>query len=223
MIEPIGEIRTPFPEKFGIPRQSGVVPELEGQIILDKKYRVMEAFRGIEDYEYLWLLWQFDIPEKEDFTPTVRPPRLGGNARMGVFATRSPFRPNAIGLSCVKMQRLEETDEGPILHVSGVDLRDRTKILDIKPYLPYADAHPDARTGFAGQVVYAQQEVVADQAVLEGIPKDDATVIIQLLEQDPRPHYQQDETRIYGMDYDRYDVKFKVEDGKIRLLSIKER
>ena len=223
MIEPIGEIRTPFPEKFGIPRQSGVVPELEGQIILDKKYRVMEAFRGIEDYEYLWLLWQFDIPEKEDFTPTVRPPRLGGNTRMGVFATRSPFRPNAIGLSCVKMQRLEETDEGPILHVSGVDLRDRTKILDIKPYLPYADAHPDARTGFAGQVVYAQQEVVADQAVLEGIPKDDATVIIQLLEQDPRPHYQQDETRIYGMDYDRYDVKFKVEDGKIRLLSIKER
>ena len=223
MIEPIGEIRTPFPEKFGIPRQSGVVPELEGQIILDKKYRVMEAFRGIEDYEYLWLLWQFDIPEKEDFTPTVRPPRLGGNTRMGVFATRSPFRPNAIGLSCVKMQRLEETDEGPILHVSGVDLRDRTKILDIKPYLPYADAHPDARTGFAGQVVYAQQEVVADQAVLEGIPKDDAAVIIQLLEQDPRPHYQQDETRIYGMDYDRYDVKFKVEDGKIRLLSIKER
>jgi len=223
MIEPIGEIRTPFPEKFGIPRQSGVVPELEGQIILDKKYRVMEAFRGIEDYEYLWLLWQFDIPEKEDFTPTVRPPRLGGNTRMGVFATRSPFRPNAIGLSCVKMQRLEETDEGPILHVSGVDLRDRTKILDIKPYLPYADAHPDARTGFAGQVVYAQQEVVADQAVLEGIPKDDAAVIIQLLEQDPRPHYQQDETRIYGMDYDKYDVKFKAEEGKIRLLSIKER
>lgn len=223
MIEPIGEIRTPFPEKFGIPRQSGVVPELEGQIILDKKYRVMEAFRGIEDYEYLWLLWQFDIPEKEDFTPTVRPPRLGGNTRMGVFATRSPFRPNAIGLSCVKMQRLEETDEGPILHVSGVDLRDHTKILDIKPYLPYADAHPDARTGFAGQVVYAQQEVVADQAVLEGIPKDDAAVIIQLLEQDPRPHYQQDETRIYGMDYDKYDVKFKAEDGKIRLLSIKER
>ena len=223
MIEPIGEIRTPFPEKFGIPRQSGVVPELEGRIILDKKYRVMEAFRGIEDYEYLWLLWQFDIPEKEDFTPTVRPPRLGGNTRMGVFATRSPFRPNAIGLSCVKMQRLEETDEGPILHVSGVDLRDRTKILDIKPYLPYADAHPDARTGFAGQVVYAQQEVVADQAVLEGIPKEDAAVIIQLLEQDPRPHYQQDETRIYGMDYDRYDVKFKAEEGKIRLLSIKER
>ena len=223
MIEPIGEIRTPFPEKFGIPRQSGVVPELEGQIILDKKYRVMEAFRGVEDYEYLWLLWQFDIPEKEDFTPTVRPPRLGGNTRMGVFATRSPFRPNAIGLSCVKMQQLEETDEGPILHVSGVDLRDRTKILDIKPYLPYADAHPDARTGFAGQVVYAQQEVVADKEVLEGIPKDDAAVIIQLLEQDPRPHYQQDETRIYGMDYDRYDVKFKAEDGKIRLLSIKER
>ncbi|MCR5278407.1 MAG: tRNA (N6-threonylcarbamoyladenosine(37)-N6)-methyltransferase TrmO [Lachnospiraceae bacterium] len=211
----IAKIYTDFPEKFGIPRQSGLV-DLPGRIVFEKEYRNPEGVKGIEGFTHLWLLWHFDVPETDGFNATVRPPRLGGNETMGVFATRSPFRPNPIGLSSVRLERVEFTEEGPVLHVSGADLRNGTEIYDIKPYLPYADSHPDAACGFTGGTEDEPLEVSFAVEIPAELKQKEST-LTKVLSLDPRPHYQDDPDRIYGMAYAGYNVKFKVNG---RLLSV---
>lgn len=220
----IAYIKTEFPSKFGIPRQSGLA-DTPGQIIFEEDYRNADAVRGMEQYSHLWLLWQFsEIEEKavgENFSPTVRPPRLGGNERTGVFATRSPFRPNPIGLSCVKLRGVTMDERyGPVLHVSGADLMDGTPILDIKPYLPYVDAHPEARGGFSDKVKGYHLEVEIAEQLCAKIPAKDIDILKEILSQDPRPSYQNDPERIYGMEYGGMEIKFKVEDGKLIVCDI---
>lgn len=216
----IARIRTDFPTKFGIPRQSGLA-DAPARIIFEPEYRNADALRGIEGYTHLWLLWHFSEAERDGWSPTVRPPKLGGNQRMGVFATRSPFRPNAIGLSSVRLERVElHTPEGPVLQVRGADLMDGTPILDIKPYLPYTDAHPDAAGGFAAQAL--QQTVAVDclPALLARLPADRRQALLDVLTQDPRPGYQHEPGRVYGFPFAGFEVRFTVEDGRLTVVSI---
>ena len=212
----IARIQTDFPDKFGIPRQSGLVQELQGKIVFEPEFRSPEAVRGLDAFSHIWLLWQFSKAHKARWSPTVRPPRLGGDKRVGVFATRSPFRPNDIGLSSVRLQRVEiDSHDGPVLYVSGADLVDGTPIYDIKPYLPYVDCHPDATEGYTSQTRLHQLQVEFPAELLARYPQDKQAAIVHVLEQDPRPAYINDPERIYGLSFAGYDVKFKVEGDRL--------
>lgn len=208
----IARVYTDFPSKFGIPRQSGLA-ETGGRIVFEKEYRSREAVRGLEEYSHLWILWEFSEAVREDWSPTVRPPRLGGNRRVGVFATRSPFRPNPIGLSCVRLESIEFTEEGPVLHVSGADMLDGTPVYDIKPYLPYVDSHPEAEGGFAEKVKEYGLELDFPQEWLEKVPEKKREPLKQILSQDPRPSYQKDSERVYGMEFAGMEIKFQVKEN----------
>ena len=209
-MHPIAHIESCFATKFGIPRQAGIV-DTPARIVFEPEYRVPEAVRGLEDFEYIWLIWQFSEAVRQGWSPTVRPPRLGGNRRMGVFATRSPFRPNAVGLSSVRLTAIEQHDTlGAVLHVTGADLMDGTPIYDIKPYLPYTDSHPDARSGFAPQAADTLLEVQCPQELLEVLPPALRPSLTALLAHDPRPQYQHDPGRLYGMEYGGCEIKFRV-------------
>lgn len=216
----IAKIHTGFSSKFGIPRQSGLVPSLKAKIVFEPAYRNPDALRGLTDFSHIWLLWEFSEAKRDTWSPTVRPPRLGGNRRMGVFATRSPFRPNPIGLSCVKLERVEQQSaEGPLLYISGADLLNGTPIYDIKPYLPFADSHPEAAGGFADGVRGHGLIVNCPAHLLESIPPQHRQAVMDILAQDPRPSYQQDAKRIYGMEYAGLEIRFTV-DGDI--LTVRE-
>ena len=211
----IARIRSDFPTKFGIPRQSGLVEDLRATVVFEPEYRNPDALRGLEEFSHLWLIWQFSQAVRETWSPTVRPPRLGGNTRMGVFATRSPFRPNPIGLSCVRLVGMEKDPElGHVLVVAGADLMDGTPILDIKPYLPYADSHPEALGGFTGNVGGKVLEVDFPPELLERVPEDKREALIGVLSRDPRPSYQHDPERVYGMAFAGLEVRFSV-DGDV--------
>ena len=247
-IAPIAHIRTDFPEKFGIPRQPGVVEELKGRIVFEPEYRNPDMIRGLEEFSHIWLIWEFsenlDSEGNARWSPTVRPPRLGGNERLGVFATRSPFRPNPIGLSVVKIEKIsEEKGSGPVIQVLGADMVDGTPIYDIKPYIPYADSIPEAKGGFTDNMEYKtlkvewrlgdtdtslcgfeQTENTTDVLLgsmrLEDIPEDTKVSLEKILANDPRPHYQNDQDRVYGMSYAGYEVKFKVTGEVLTVLSV---
>lgn len=207
----IAHIHSDFPEKFGIPRQSGIVDELQSTVVFEPEYRNPDAFRGLEGFSHLWLLWQFSECADKDWSPTVRPPRLGGNTRMGVFATRSPFRPNHIGLSCVRLLKMDfESENAPILHVSGADLMDGTPILDVKPYLPYADSVPNATGGFALQSKDDILKVEFPEELLLKLPAEKHKALLRVLAQDPRPAYQADSERVYGFSFAGFTVRFTV-------------
>ncbi len=211
----IARIRSDFPTKFGIPRQSGLVEDLRATVVFEPEYRNPDALRGLEEFSHLWLIWQFSQAVRDTWSPTVRPPRLGGNTRMGVFATRSPFRPNPIGLSCVRLAGMEKDPElGHVLVVAGADLMDGTPILDIKPYLPYADSHPEALGGFTGNVGGKVLEVEFPPELLERVPEDKREALIGVLSRDPRPSYQHDPERVYGMAFAGLEVRFSV-DGDV--------
>ncbi|EGC01966.1 tRNA (N6-threonylcarbamoyladenosine(37)-N6)-methyltransferase TrmO [Ruminococcus albus] len=217
----IAKIHTDLPTKFGLPRQSGLVEELEGLIVFEPAYRDPEALRGIEGFSHLWLIWEFSEAKRTTWSPTVRPPRLGGNKRMGVFATRSPFRPNPIGLSCVKLLGVEKTpDNGTVLRVGGADLMDGTPIFDIKPYLPLADCKPDATGGFAAEKAGYSLKVDFPAELLAKVPTDKHAALKALLAQDPRPAYQHDPSRIYGFGFAGLEVRFRVEDNTLHVTEI---
>lgn len=217
----IAHIHTEFPTKFGVPRQSGIIETLHGTIIFTPEYRNHEAIRGLEEFSHLWLIWEFSEAKRDTWSPTVRPPRLGGNIRKGVFATRSPFRPNPIGLSSVKLEKIE-TDPtlGPVLHVSGADLMDGTPIYDIKPYIVYTDSHPDAISGFASTPAESLLEVVIPDELLPKIPENQKESLISVLAHDPRPQYQEDPDRVYGMQFSDLEIKFKVEGSLLTVLGV---
>ncbi len=221
-VKVIARIRSDFPEKFGIPRQSGLVPELRAKVVFEPEFCSADALRGIEGFSHLWLIWQFSAAVRDTWSPTVRPPRLGGNERVGVFATRSPFRPNAIGLSCVKLEGVRHEDGlGDVLIVSGADLMDGTPIYDVKPYLPYADAHPEALGGFAP----SPKETIAVDCppeLLAKLPEGRREALLGVLAQDPRPQYQHDPERVYGMCFGGWDVKFRVRGETLEVLSLAE-
>lgn len=220
-IKKIAEIKNGFSEKFGIPRQSGLCDKVLSRIVFEPEFRVREAFRGLEDFSHIWIIWQFSEAVRKDWSPTVRPPRLGGNKRIGVFATRSPFRPNPLGLSCVRLERIEYTDElGPVLVVSGADLMDGTPIYDLKPYIPYADIREDATEGFTGNVqrVYLDVELSDDFKAVLG--NENTEAVRQILSEDPRPAYQNDPERIYKMSYNGFGVAFCVCDGKATVTDV---
>ena len=220
----IAHIHTAFPTKFGIPRQSGLVEELRGEIIFTPEYRNPDALRGLEDFSHIWLVWQFSGAVRENWSPTVRPPRLGGNERVGVFATRSPFRPNAIGLSCVKLEGVRHEDGlGDVLIVSGVDLMDGTPIFDIKPYLPYVDAYPDARGGFTDTTKEYALQVVCPDALLCKVPENKRAALSGVLKNDPRPAYQHDPERVYGMEFSGLEVHFVVDGAVLTVTGITRR
>ncbi|MBQ3498496.1 MAG: tRNA (N6-threonylcarbamoyladenosine(37)-N6)-methyltransferase TrmO [Clostridia bacterium] len=215
----IGRIVTDFSSKFGLPRQSGLV-DITGKIVFEEEFRVPEAFRGLEEFSHIWLVWQFSETIREKWSPTVRPPKLGGNKRVGVFATRSPFRPNPIGLSSVKLERIEySSSEGPVLYVSGCDLMDGTPIYDIKPYLPYSDSHSDASGGFTDTLDGRSIEVVIPDDLLSVIPEDKRETLIGVLSQDPRPSYQNDSDRVYGFGFAGCEIRFTVSDGVLTVIS----
>ena len=219
----IAHMKTDFPAKFGIPRQSGLA-DTKGEIIFEKEYANQDAFKGIEEYSHLWILWGFSECEKKRWKPTVRPPRLGGNERRGVFATRSPFRPNPIGLSCVKLEQIEyEKNAEVILKISGTDMMDGTPIYDIKPYLPYVDAKADAKGGFAEEKKNDYLEVEIPDEWMSKLSDEQAKVLKQVLSQDPRPSYQDDPERIYGMEYADFDIRFKVCDKRLIVCQICDR
>mgnify|MGYP000441876476 CR=1 FL=1 len=218
----IAHIRSDFPTKFGIPRQSGLVEALRATVVFEPEYRNPDALRGIEDFSHLWLIWEFSESVGHPWSPTVRPPRLGGNTRLGVFATRSPFRPNPIGLSCVRLLGTEQTREGTVLVVSGADLMDGTPIFDIKPYLPYADAHPEASGGFTEKAGAYLLNVEVAPELLERLPETLRPALLGVLEHDPRPSYQQDTARVYGMRFDRFDVRFTVDGDRLTVREILE-
>ena len=218
----IARIHTDFPTKFGIPRQSGIIASLQGRIVFEPEYRNPEAVRGLEDFSYIWLLWEFSKAVRDTWSPTVRPPRLGGNVRKGVFATRSPFRPNPIGLSSVRLEKVDiDPKLGPVLYVSGVDLMDGTPIYDIKPYITYTDSHPDAVSGFASTPAEFLLEVDFPEAMLQKVPEYQRQSLIDVLAHDPRPQYQDDPERVYGMAFGGMEVKFKVEGIQLTVLEIK--
>lgn len=219
-IKVIARIRSDFPEKFGIPRQSGLVPQLRATVVFEPEFRSADALRGLEGFSHLWLIWQFSLAVREGWSPTVRPPRLGGNERMGVFATRSPFRPNPIGLSSVKLEGIgQDAALGPVLYVSGADLMDGTPIYDIKPYLPYADSHDDAVGGFAPSPK-AAIAVDCPAELLYRLPQERREALLGVLAQDPRPPYQDDPARIYGMRFAGHEIKFRVEQGRLYVTEI---
>ncbi len=217
----IAHIHTDFMSKFGVPRQSGLVEELVGEIVFEKEYRNIDALRGIEEFSHIWLIWQFSEAVRQSWSPTVRPPRLGGEERVGVFATRSPFRPNAIGLSSVRLLGVEKrSDVGPVLIVGGADLMDGTPIFDIKPYIAYADSHPDARGGFTDTVKARHMEVTISDELRERVPSQKLDALIGVLAEDPRPRYQDDPERVYGMGFAGMNVRFRAVDGRIIVVDI---
>lgn len=218
-IQPIAIFHSPFSSKFGIPKQSGLVKELEGTIVLREPYRSTEALRGIEDFDFLWLIWGFSANKHAANGLTVRPPLLGGNTRLGVFATRSPFRPNPLGLSSVRLKSVEwETSQGPVLHVLGADLMDGTPIFDIKPYVTYADCHEGAKSGFVDQHPIKRLQVIIPDNLAKALGEQQAEALRQVLELDPRPHYQHDPNRIYGMPFAGRDIHFKVEGDTLTVI-----
>ena len=218
----IARIHNDFPTKFGIPHQSNRLDVLKATIVFEKEYRVRDAVRGLEEYSYIWLLWQFSEAVRNGWSPTVRPPRLGGNTRMGVFATRSPFRPNNIGLSSVKLEKIEQDSVlGPVLHISGADLMDGTPIYDIKPYLPYVDSHPEAAGGFTDRIEDYRLEVEFPELLMEQIPKEQREALLAVLANDPRPRYQNDPDRLYGIAYGQKDIQFRVRDKKLQVVNIR--
>lgn len=220
-MRPIAHIRSDFATKFGIPRQSGVVGSLQAEIIFEPEFRSRDAVRGLEAFSHIWLIWEFSENVRADWSPTVRPPRLGGNVRMGVFATRSPFRPNPIGLSCVRLEDITFSDaRGPVLHVAGADLMDGTPIYDIKPYIPYADCHPEATEGFTGQVEMQALTVEIPPELLARFPVEKRDALVGVLAQDPRPRYQADASRVYGLEFGGYEVKFTVSDQILTVTDI---
>lgn len=219
----IAHICSDFPTKFGIPRQSGLVEELEARIVFEPEYRNEAALRGLEGFSHLWLIWEFSQARRERWSPTVRPPRLGGNQRLGVFATRSPFRPNPIGLSCVRLTGIDlHTPEGPVIRVAGADLMDGTPIYDIKPYLPYADCKPEALGGFAAQPKEASLTVEIPETILPLIPQEKRAALVGVLAQDPRPSYQDDPQRVYGMSFGGLEVKFRVDGDKLTVCQVEK-
>ena len=224
-IHPIAHFRSPLKSKFGIPRQSGLAESLVGCIVFEPPYRHLEALRGIEGFDYLWLIWEFSANRavSGESNLTVRPPRLGGNTRMGVFATRSPFRPNRLGLSCVRFDRIEEhPDLGPVIYVKGADLMDGTPIYDIKPYVVYADSHPEARSGFVDQTEWKPLKVDIPDHLARLFSTEDLETLRQTLALDPRPSYHDDAERIYGMPFGDYDVRFLVADGVVKVVDCVE-
>lgn len=222
-LEIIARIRSDFPEKFGVPRQSGMTDKLISKIVFEQPYRVPEAIRGLEGFSHIWIIWKFSLFEREGWSPTVRPPRLGGNKRVGVFATRSPNRPNPIGLSCTEIDRIEYgTPEGPVIYVKGADMVDGTPIYDIKPYLPMADMKPDARAGFAGEFTDYSLEVEMADELVSIIPSEKREGLLKALSLDPRPSYQDDEQREYGLLFAGYNVKFRVKEKTLTVVSVEK-
>ena len=222
-IQVIARMHSDFATKFGIPRQSGLVEQLRSTIVFEPEFRNADALRGIEEFSHLWIIWQFSEAVRTGWSPTVRPPRLGGNVRMGVFATRSPFRPNNLGLSSVKLLGVEETAEfGTVLHVGGADLMDGTPIFDIKPYIPYGDCHPDASGGFTDKAGEFLLQVDFPQQWLEVLPEDKRDAAIGVLSHDPRPSYQRDPDRIYGLTFAGYDIRFQVKEDHLTVIEVKE-
>ena len=220
-IQVIARIKSDFPTKFGIPRQSGLVDSLRATIIFEPEFRNPDTLRGIEGYSHLWLIWQFSEAVRKDWSPTVRPPRLGGNTRMGVFATRSPFRPNSLGLSSVKLLGVEHTVEyGTVLHVGGADLMDGTPIFDIKPYIPYGDSHPDATGGFTDTAGEFLLDVDFPEVLLALLPEDKREAAIGVLSHDPRPSYQKDADRIYGLSFAGFDIRFTVSENRLQVQEV---
>lgn len=217
----IAHIHTDFPTKFGIPRQSGIVASLQGKIVFEPEYRNADAVRGLEDFSHIWLLWEFSEAVRDDWSPTVRPPRLGGNVRKGVFATRSPFRPNPIGLSSVRLEKVEiDPVLGPVLFVSGADLMDGTPIYDIKPYIAYTDSHPNAVSGFASTPAEYLLDVDFPEELLQKVPERQRESLVEVLAHDPRPQYQDDPKRVYGMVFGGMEVKFKVEGMLLHVVAV---
>lgn len=219
----IARIKSEFPEKFGIPRQSGLVSSLKAQIIFEEEYRNLDAVRGLDEFSHLWIIWQFSKAVRDTWSPTVRPPRLGGNKRIGVFATRSPFRPNAIGLSSVKIEKIDlDGENAPVIHVSGADLMDGTPIFDIKPYLAYTDAHPDAVGGFTENVADRRLEVEFDGELENAVPNEIKTALCDLLAEDPRPSYQNDSKRVYGLSFSGYEIGFTVDKKTLKVIKLEK-
>lgn len=222
-MKPIAHIYTDFKTKFGLPRQSGLVEDITGKIIFEKEYSVPEAFKGLEDFSHIWILWEFSEAKKESWKPTVRPPLLGGNKRMGVFATRSPFRPNSIGLSCVRLEKIEyDKTYGTILYVGGCDLMNGTPIYDIKPYLAYCDSKADARGGFTESLGERKLEVNISDDLLDKVPTEKQQELLGVLQSDPRPSYQSDPQREYGFLFADFEVGFKVEDNELTVTRIEK-
>lgn len=219
----IAHIRTDFHEKFGIPRQSGLVESLEGRIIFEPEFRHPDAVRGLDQFSHIWLLWQFSENEKKGWSVTVRPPRLGGNTRMGVFATRSPFRPNGIGMSCVRLKSVKFDDKlGPVLTVCGVDMMDKTPVLDIKPYIPLTDCHPEASEGYTKETRKHALQVEFPEELLAQYPEEKRKAAVAVLSQDPRPGYSSDPERIYGVAFAGYDIKFRVKDDVLTVCGLEK-
>ena len=222
-IRPIARMKSDFPTKFGIPRQSGLVEELRSTIVFEPEFRNPDTLRGMEGFSHLWLIWQFSEAVRDDWSPTVRPPRLGGNVRMGVFATRSPFRPNNLGLSCVKLLGMEQTaNDGMVLHVAGADLMDGTPIFDIKPYIPYSDSHPDALGGFTDTASEFILNVVFPEELLMLLPADKQEAAKAVLSHDPRPSYQRKPGRVYGLNFAGFDIRFTVEEDTLTVQSVEK-
>ena len=220
-IKPVAYFRSPLTSKFGLPRQSGLAGDLSGRIVLEPEYRREEALRGLEQFDYLWLIWEFSGNPHEQQGLTVRPPRLGGNERVGVFASRSPFRPNRLGLSCVYINKVEMTEnEGPVIHVKGADLMDGTPIYDIKPYVTYADSHPEARSGFVDQTTREPLQVELSEELAQLFSKEEQAGLRQVLAQDPRPRYHDDPNRVYGMPFAGRDIRFRVSNGVLTVVEI---
>lgn len=218
---PIAKIITDFPTKFGIPRQGNLIDSIKGRIVFEKEYRDQNALRGLEEYSHLWLIWYFSESDRKQWSPTVRPPRLGGNKRMGIFATRSPFRPNPVGLTCVKIDKIDyDTKDGPVITVIGADLMNNTPIFDIKPYLPHIDAIPDAEGGFASEVHNQKLNVFIPQHIGQELDENTIEQLKALLEQDPRPHYIEDVERVYGFAFKDLEIKFKVNKEDLQVLSV---
>lgn len=223
-IKPIARFRSPFSSKFGIPKQAGLVAELEGQIVFEPEYRNPDFLRGMEGFDFLWLIWEFSANKHKANSPVVRPPVLGGNEKVGVFATRSPFRPNNIGLSSVKISHIEwETSKGPVIHVKGGDLMDGTPIYDIKPYVVYTDCHPDARSGFVDDRKWTKLDVeisgeVREYLICQGLNDEKIEILKEVLAQDPRPHYQKDPHKVYGMPYEGLDIHFSVSEKTLTVV-----
>ena len=209
-IKPIARMCSDFPSKFGIPRQSGLVEELRSTVVFEPEFRNPDTLRGLEGFSHLWIIWQFSEAVRSNWSPTVRPPRLGGNTRMGVFATRSPFRPNNLGLSCVKLLGVEQTENGAVIHVAGADLMDGTPIFDIKPYIPYSDSHPEALGGFTDTAEDFLLEVEFPDALLRQLPEEKRAAAQAVLSHDPRPSYQRDSQRVYGLPFGGFDIRFTV-------------
>ena len=222
-IKVIARIRNDFTEKFGIPRQSGLANSVVSRIVFEPEYRNDDALRGIEDFSHLWLIWQFSKAVREDWSPTVRPPRLGGNTRLGVFATRSPFRPNPLGLSSVQLLGTERTEDGTTLLVAGADLMDGTPIFDIKPYIPYCDSHPEATGGFTDTAADFLLQVDFPKQLLQKLPAEKHAAILEILSHDPRPSYQNDPDRVYGLTFGDWDIRFTVKEKTLLVQEVTEK